>query len=1213
MIMFSKNKCFLLLTCMLLFSALQSSSPAQELLFTTLDVEKGLNSDQVTSIIQDRRGFMWMGTPNGLTVYDGVKCYSLSDGDTINPLIPNNHVNSLLEDRQGNIWVGTAAGLSCIAPDRSSALFFEADPSAEGKLTSSYITSLFEDDQGIIWAGTSWGLNAFDVQQSTWKRFLFDLEQKGSEDKNRIWHVAGDPDGSLWIATDSGLFKLNTRTYEHHLIRQQQGQNDGLISNHVRSVAFDQEGNLWIGTLGGLDLYNPHTLKFTHYYNQNDSADVISKNRINVVFIDSDQRIWVGTEWGLNLFDPHFGRATGYFHDDHLTGSLADNNIISISQDRSGVLWFGTYYGGVNSFVPNNLIFKHERMGTPAAKSAGQEINMMFPAGKDSVCIGTFERLYFWDTRRNSLSAFPIEQQAEIFQKGSLVRAGFRDRDKGYWFGMIQGGAAGVIHIDRHGNIKRYHHQPDDANSLSSNEITALAQDSSGTIWIGTDGSGLNCLHPPSQKIDRYDGYYEFNDRLGGKWISSILTLQNGQIAIGSDGGLSIYDNRTKHFNTFRNKSHLSNDRVSTLYQDRKGLLWIGTESGLNKFTGDSLIEQYGHNQGLPSSPIQAIVEDEKSDLWIATGNSLIEMDGASGSIRYFDRHNARFMNNFCMNAAVASRDRLFLGTRNGLVHFNPADFVARTEPPSIAMTLISKFDQPLFEGIHAAEVKSLELPHFENMISFEFAVLDYIRPEFNRYAYYLEGFEEKWNSAVKTNSVRYTNIPPGHYVFHVKGAGSQNIWNETGISLDIAWIPPIWMTTPFRIVSILLLALLIFFSFRLRLRRLENEQQHLEEMIRLRTFELEDKNKLLEASRKRYQSLFHEAPIGYLELNFDGVIIQENRTAAELLGYSIDEMVGKPIFDFVAAEEVEDARRHFYQIVIVNANEGRIERRYQHKNGKPVIMAVKYKTVRDDFNDNSIIRVTLQDISEMVKLQDQLHQAQKMEAIDRLTGGIAHDFNNILTIIRGYCSLLMQKNDGDPAVLKTAERIDQAGVRAEQLIQQLLSFSRKQSLQPRQVNLKTLLENIHHLLERIIGNNIRLELKCEEKSCSIIVDPNQMENAVINLVINARDAMPEGGVLSIEIFPASFKRLYVYENFSIKPGKYTALIIRDTGVGIAEQNLTSIFDPFFTTKEKGKGTGLGLSIVYGFVKQSNGYIDVKSRPGEGAEFCLYFPCAPTP
>jgi two-component system, cell cycle sensor histidine kinase and response regulator CckA len=247
-------------------------------------------------------------------------------------------------------------------------------------------------------------------------------------------------------------------------------------------------------------------------------------------------------------------------------------------------------------------------------------------------------------------------------------------------------------------------------------------------------------------------------------------------------------------------------------------------------------------------------------------------------------------------------------------------------------------------------------------------------------------------------------------------------------------------------------------------------------------------------------------------------------------------------------------------------------------------------------------------DITRRQMLEEQLRQSQKMEAVGRLAGGVAHDFNNLLTVITGYSQMSMEETAPGSSLHEHAQQVYEASQRAAALTRQLLAFSRQQVLQPQVVSLNKILESMQKMLSRLIGEDIRVRTICSKELALVKVDPAQIEQVILNLSINARDAMPKGGQLTLETDRAELDESYTKDHPWVKPGVYMRLTVSDNGVGMDEKTQARIFEPFFTTKETGKGTGLGLSMVYGVVKQSGGHIMVYSEPGHGTTFKLYFP-----
>lgn len=339
-----------------------------------------------------------------------------------------------------------------------------------------------------------------------------------------------------------------------------------------------------------------------------------------------------------------------------------------------------------------------------------------------------------------------------------------------------------------------------------------------------------------------------------------------------------------------------------------------------------------------------------------------------------------------------------------------------------------------------------------------------------------------------------------------------------------------------------------------------------------------------------------------------DGRRLYNSPAYERILGYTAEELNATSPFEQIHPEDVQKVQEAASEAR--NGGVARsIEYRMRHKNGSWRVLESTASTVRNDNGDVDKLVIVNRDISERKHLEEQFRQAQKMEAVGRLSGGIAHDFNNLLGIIIGYAEALQEQLQPGDALRASADEIFSAGTRAASLTQQLLAFSRQQVLDPTVLDLNAVVSNMNTLLRRVIGEDIELTTALDWDLGRVKADHSQLDQVILNLAVNARDAMPKGGKLMIKtetvVLDAEFERQHSYP---VKRGRYVCLTVTDTGVGMNAETKAKAFEPFFTTKERGKGTGLGLSTVYGVVKQSGGYIDVESAPGEGTSFQIYLP-----
>ncbi len=361
-----------------------------------------------------------------------------------------------------------------------------------------------------------------------------------------------------------------------------------------------------------------------------------------------------------------------------------------------------------------------------------------------------------------------------------------------------------------------------------------------------------------------------------------------------------------------------------------------------------------------------------------------------------------------------------------------------------------------------------------------------------------------------------------------------------------------------------------------------------------------------MHASEERFSKAFRASPVPMSIVTYkEGRYIDVNESFLSNSGYTNEEIIGRTTTDIGIYADPEE-RSRLRQILEQHGGIRNVEVHRRVKGGEVRIALTSSELITLD--GEQCILTTTNDITEHKRLEEQLLQSQKMEAVGRLAGGIAHDFNNLLTAIIGYSQIILSGLDeGDPVRDQIGE-IEKAGKRAAALTSQLLAFSRKQILQPKVLNLNAVIADIDKMLRRLIGEDIELRINLDAAIGRVKADPGQIEQIIVNLAVNARDAMPRGGKLTIETQNVYLDEPYANQHAEVQPGSYVMLAMSDTGTGMDKETQANIFEPFFTTKEKGRGTGLGLSTVYGIVKQSSGHIWVYSEPGRGTTFKIYLP-----
>ncbi len=367
-----------------------------------------------------------------------------------------------------------------------------------------------------------------------------------------------------------------------------------------------------------------------------------------------------------------------------------------------------------------------------------------------------------------------------------------------------------------------------------------------------------------------------------------------------------------------------------------------------------------------------------------------------------------------------------------------------------------------------------------------------------------------------------------------------------------------------------------------------------------------------LRRSEGRYRSLVRGALYGIYRSTPEGRLLEANPALAAMLGYPSEAELMEVDWTAAVYEDPTERIRLMDEYRDADRIEG-VEVRWKRRDGTPVTVCLSGRVLRDEKGKLAEYEMIVEDVSARRELEEQLQQAQKMEAIGQLAGGIAHDFNNLLTAILGSADLLLLDTPAEDPRREDMVAVREAGERAAALTRQLLAFSRQQVLQPRVIDLQEIVAGMEKLLRRIIGEDVRLATVAGPGPALVSADPGQIEQVILNLVVNARDAMPEGGRLTISTAAVELDAAFAQQHPTTVPGRYVHLSVSDTGEGMNEDTKGRIFEPFFTTKGPGKGTGLGLAMVYGIVKQSGGHVWVHSAPGRGATFDIYLPRVDAP
>ena len=829
-----------------------SASATNHFYFNHLGLEDGLSQSSIYGIVQDRRGFLWFATEDGLNRYDGYgfQVYK-PDPDDPNSLA-DGFIQTLVIDRDGCLWIGTNnGGLDRFDPQTAQFTHFTHDPDNPNSLSSNDVLSIFQDQAGAFWIGTHGaGLNklTFITNEDGEESAQFSHYPHAAGDKNSLSHdvvqaVLRDAEGAVWIGTHDGLDRLDPDSGTVEMFRHDPANPNSLSHNQVHAIYEDRGGVLWIGTDWGLNRYLGNG-RFHSYLHDPADPTSLSDNQVRVISEDRAGRLWIGTEGGLNHFNRQTGEFIRYKHDPANPQGLGHDNILSLYEDKSGVFWVGFAGGGLSLAEPGRrrfTLYRHT-VGNPASLSQNVVLGMDEDANQ-TIWLGTLGGLNRFDPTTETFTAYPHNPE----NLNSLVNNNIWD---------VEVDKAGMVWVGTEGGLDRYdptaeqfthfHHDPEDPNSLIHNHIWTLFEDRSGTLWIGTE-AGLDRFEPSSQRFSHYRRDPDDPNSLSGQAVVAIFQDSQNTIWVGTfDGGLNSLDAATGQFTHFQHDpadpASLSHNAVTTFYEDKNGRLWLGTYGGgLNVFDPQTeTFDHYREADGLPSDAVYAIIEDDQGFYWLSTNQGVARFDPRTETFRNFNVADGLQSNEFDLNASLqSSSGDIYLGGVNGLNRFNPAEISFNTYLPPVTLSALTVDGRPLPAEQTAADLSEVALKWPQNGFEFEMAALSFDRSEKNQYAYLLEGFDAEWIFAGTNRFGRYTNLPGGAYTLHLAAANADGSWSASSQPVAIKVQPPWWNMWPFRVSAFLLLVGLFVGAYQLRIRNMHVRSEELAAQVSERTQEL--------------------------------------------------------------------------------------------------------------------------------------------------------------------------------------------------------------------------------------------------------------------------------------------------------------------------------------------------------------------------------------
>ena len=790
--------------------------------------EQGLSNSLINQIYQDRKGFIWIATENGLNQFEGTQftVYKKLSGDTAT--LKSNHVKTLFEDSSGNFWVYCSGGL--MKYDRRTETFHEVALYDErGTRIYPSITSICERKNGDVWFATSSGLFLAKKGETQCK-----LETLLNERLRNCFLTVmyEDSNNRLWIGTeDSGLHVYSFDTSEYSIYNLSSPVEKRISSNMISAICEGENGEVFVGTLdGGVNKFETLSMKISYITDGNRHLP------IKALIFDYSGQLLVGTDgFGMKKYNPQLQTLETY-EPFSTPFNFSSSKVHSLIQDRDGNTWVGIYQKGLFFIPANPNGFKYYGYKSFRKNSIGSNCILAVHKDKDGIIwVGTDnDGLYAINEQTQQVQHYKHTSESPSVPNTILC---IYDTDDGrLWLGSFLDGLA--LFDKRTGKCSYISNQTN--RMLASNKVYCITGDKKGGLWIGTYGGGLYNYHIASQSIVAH--YYQSdgkNNELMNNWINSLICEDEGRLWLGTLGGLSYLDTRTNLFRNYRrDNSQLPSDMVFALQEDRHNNLWISTSSEglvrMNKTSGE--IKLFTTRDGLSSNEICGIEEDKDGNIWISTLSGISKYAPAEDKFTNFYASDGLQGNEFSYRAQCKSADgELFFGGINGVTGFYPDEIHSKKKDLNVYVTNFYLFGEKFILDQAVVDISKISLAARDNVFTFEFSTLEYTDTEGILYRYRLENFDAGWtNTLPGTNRVTYTNLPPGKYKFSCQAIDKEN--HSAIRTIDVTIRPP-WYATPLAKILywILLLSvaygLYVFISSRIREKNEMLRLEHAEEI----------------------------------------------------------------------------------------------------------------------------------------------------------------------------------------------------------------------------------------------------------------------------------------------------------------------------------------------------------------------------------------------
>jgi ligand-binding sensor domain-containing protein/signal transduction histidine kinase len=1143
-----------------------SFGQGQPFKFRHITADDGLVSGNVLSIVQDYQGFFWFGSEEGLQRYDGYtfKNYFFQKSDSTS--VSSNFIQFLFEDSKRNLWVGTFdAGLCWYDRDNDRFVRFQHNPKDGTSILGNFVQTIYESKDSVLYVSlVGDGLSSFKIPEKIQGNIQFTNHKfNRTEEGANHWisaMVETDLYGFLVAINGEGINHFDPHTGVFTPMFRD------TVALRVQGLYCDSKQRLWIGSWSdGLYIIDKKSNKIIRHKSGNGAGHLLH-DQVYSIKEDADGNFWIGTDNGLNIiknktdpFDP--APFIGLVHNDFDNESLLSNSIKHLFIDKRKRVWVATYFGGVNVHDKNALMFNSFK--AKAWKTSGLTHNNVYALEEDSlgnIWIGTdggglnVIKKPFGSIEDYSFLKVPLQNNGQPAEKIKCLKT---DRIGNLWVGTWGNGLFKI-------NTSNFSASHIDITAMRGSklpvkEILAIETDSLDNLWIGTFGFGVLRYNVRNGTFRQYlqavgNGSREINK------VNDIHVDKHNRVWVARDGGgLSIIEPAAGLYSVVETGPLTSTLTIASIMEDANGSLWICTNSiGVVKYQHETeKTEVFDVARGLPTNTVVSALEDKaQHKIWIGTNRGISSINLKTGMVMNFSASDGLPGNHFNNSALHYSRTGMMLfGSIDGLAIFQPENMHVTVYNPPIVFTefkvnnkdVIIGSNSPLKKNI--ALTDKIELPHFENSFSIEFAALTFDQTQTTRYGYLLENFDDEWIDLGMERRITFTALPPGKYTFRVRATNNLGEFMDQTPLLSILIKPAWWQTVLFKISLVLVMISAVYMIIRVRTGYLKKQRVVLKNQVEKATAEVQNKNVELEAR----VTLISEQNV-LLQEQSNEIAIRDKEILAQN-----EELASQNELILDHKQNLEEAHE-------------------------------KLKTMNDQLEE--LVRLRTSKLEETIRELDTV-----LAELDRFVYSASHDLSAPLKSVLGLINI--SRIEKDKNQLDAYHNYMERSIKKlERVIDSLVEFSRNSHRPVTRIQF-----NFQILLKEVFEELAFWPEACQVKIYNLVVpelwvesDPDRIKVILHNLVGNA-----------IKYADLTKPEPFVRVSASLTDNSFS-ITVKDNGIGIESFNQSRIFDMYYRGSDRSKGSGLGLFIVRETVKKLGGIVRVTSDYGLGSEFEVLIP-----